>query len=217
MKYENGKAKEKQIVQGNKYRFTILSDCLIRLEYSENGIFYDNPSQFAINRDFPEFEYQLKQDDKFLEIKTKYFTLNYSKDKNFDAGKLIPMANLKVDLNGTDKSWYVNHAEAKNLKGLYISEDGPVKNQELTKGLYSLDGFTSFNDSNTMIYNEDGRLIERDTKYLDIYLFVYGKDYNEALKSYFTLTGYPNLIPKYILGTWWSRDLPYSDQDILCL
>ena len=62
MKYENGKAKEKQIVQGNKYRFTILSDCLIRLEYSENGIFYDNPSQFAINRDFPEFEYQLKQD-----------------------------------------------------------------------------------------------------------------------------------------------------------
>lgn len=217
MKYENGKAKEKQIVQGNKYRFTILSDCLIRLEYSETGIFYDNPSQFAINRDFPEFEYQLKQDDKFLEIKTKYFTLNYTKDKNFDAGKLIPMANLKVDLNGTDKSWYVNHAEAKNLKGLYISEDGPTKNQELTKGLYSLDGFTSFNDSNTMIYNEDGRLIERDTKYLDVYLFVYGKDYNEALKSYFTLTGYPNLIPKYILGTWWSRDLPYTDQDILDL
>lgn len=217
MKYENGKANEKQIVQGNKYRFTILSECLIRLEYSENGIFYDNPTQFAINRNFPEFEYQLKQDDKFLEIKTKYFTLNYTKDKNFDAGKLIPMANLKVDLNGTDKSWYVNHAEAKNLKGLYISEDGPVKNQELTKGLYSLDGFVSFNDSNTMLYNEDGRLINRDTKYLDIYLFVYGKDYQEALKSYFMLTGYPTLIPKYVLGTWWSRDLTYNEQDILDL
>ena len=217
MEFINGKAKEKMVIQGNKYRFTVLSPCLIRLEYNPGSIFYDNPSQFAVNRNFNEFEYEVKQDEKFLEIKTKYFTVHYIKEKDFDAGKLVPMANLKIDLNGTDKSWYVSHAEAKNMKGLFISEDGDTKNQVKQKGLYSLDGFTSFNDSDSLIYQEDGTLIPRENKYLDVYLFIYGKDYNEALKSYFTLTGYPNLIPKYILGNWWSRDLTYTDQDILDL
>ena len=90
---------------------------------------------------------ELKQDDKFLEIKTKYFTLTYVKEKNFDAGKVLPMANLKVDVKGMDGTWYVNHSEAKNMNGLFISDDGVSSNQKFQKGLYSLDGFASFNDS----------------------------------------------------------------------
>ena len=62
------------------------------------------------------------------------------------------MANLKVDVNGMDGTWYVNHAEVKNMNGLFISEDGSSNNQKFQKGLYSLDGFASFNDSNSIIY-----------------------------------------------------------------
>lgn len=32
-------------------------------------------------------------------------------------------------------------------------------------------------------------------------------------KDYFTLTGYPPLIPKYALGLWWNRERIYSFED----
>jgi len=215
VEYNLGKAKEESIIRGNTYRITVLSERLLRLEYNPNGIFYDAPSQFAQNRNFDKPNMEVKQDDRFLEIKTKYFNLSYVKEKNFDAGKVVPMANLKIEVNGTDRSWYVNHAEARNLKGLFIAEDGNVKNQQFQKGLYSLDGFTSFNDSTTMLYNEQGFLQNREQNYLDIYVFVYGADFKGALKDYYTLTGFPPLIPKYALGNWWNRELPYTSEKII--
>jgi len=215
MEYALGKAREDAIVQGNTYRITVLTERLLRLEYNASGQFYDAPSQFAINRNLEKPEAEIRQDDKFLEIKTKYFTLSYVKEKNFDAGKVVPMANLKVELNGSDRSWYVNHAEAKNLKGLFIAEDGDPKNGQFQKGLYSLDGFASFNDSDSLIYNEQGYLVERQEKYLDIYLFMYGTDIDGAMKDYFKLTGFPPLVPKYVLGNWWNRELPYTSEKIL--
>lgn len=210
-----GIANEEAVIKGQKYRISILSERLLRIEYNPNGIFYDAPSQFAINRNFPKPEIEINQDDKFLEIKSKYFTLSYIKEKNFDAGKVVPMANLKIDVNGTDKSWYYGHAEAKNLKGLYMSDDGDAKKQIFQKGLYSLDGFSSFDDSTTMLYNEQGYLVNREAPYTDIYIFIYGNDINGAFQDYFKLTGYPPLIPKYALGNWWNRDLPYTDEKIL--
>lgn len=207
-------AQEKSIIKGNKYRITVLSERLIRLEYNPNGVFYDNLSQFAINRNFDIVPFELKEDDKFLELKTKYFTLSYVKEKNFDAGKIVPMANLKVDVNSTNSSWYVNHNEVKNMNGLFVSEDLDNSMQKLQKGLYSLDGFASFNDSYSLLYNDDGFLFPREDRYLDIYLFAYGKDIENAFKDYYKLTGFPPLVPKYVLGNWWSRDINYSTERI---
>jgi len=136
MDFKLGRAKNENVVKGEKYRITVLSEGLLRLEYNSKGIFYDAPSQFAINRDFDVVPMEIKQDDKFLEIKTKYFTLTYVKEKNFDAGKILPMANLKIDVNGMESTWYVNHAEVKNMNGLFISEDGPSINQKFQRGLY---------------------------------------------------------------------------------
>ena len=47
-----GKAREDCTFKGNKYRITVLSDVLLRLEYSETGKFNDYPTIFAINRNF---------------------------------------------------------------------------------------------------------------------------------------------------------------------
>ncbi len=215
MNFNDGIAREGTVAQGKTYRITVLTERLLRLEYNKTGVFYDNPSQFAINRKFPKPEFTLKQDDRFLEITTKYFSLSYEKEKNFDAGKLTPMANLKIQLNGTDKSWYVHNAEVKTLNGLNTSEDGDPKNQRFSKSLYSLDGYASFHDSNTYLYNASGNLIPREQNYMDIYLFMYGNDFEEALKDYYTLVGYPPLIPRYALGNWWSRDLPYTSEQLL--
>ena len=129
MDLSKGRAQEGCMFQGQNYRITLLSERLLRLEYNKNGIFYDAPSQFAINRKFPVVKANVKQDEKYLEIVTKYFTLSYAKEKSFDAGKLMPMANLKISVNNSDKSWYINNAEAKTLPGLNISEDGTSFNQ----------------------------------------------------------------------------------------
>ena len=42
----------KCVFKGKKYRITVLSDVLLRLEYNEEGIFNDYPTLFAINRKF---------------------------------------------------------------------------------------------------------------------------------------------------------------------
>ena len=58
------------ILKGNKYRFTILSERLIRLEYSEEGVFEDRPTELVWYRDMPKVDFKVKEDNKFLEITT---------------------------------------------------------------------------------------------------------------------------------------------------
>ena len=49
-------------MQGKTYRITVLTPWLLRLEYNENGIFEDRPTQCVWNRSFPvpSFRYRRK-------------------------------------------------------------------------------------------------------------------------------------------------------------
>ena len=202
------------VVKGSCFRISVLTERLIRLEYHPNGIFNDYESTLVKFRNFPKATFTKQEDGRFLVIKTKYFTLSYTKEKSFDAGKLMPMANLKVDLNDTDRSWYYNHPEVKNYKGNFVACDGSEDDSKPRNGLYSLDGFASLDDSKNYIFDSDGNMYQRDGKGIDIYLFMYKDDFNLALKDYFTLTGYPAMIPRYALGNWWSRELDYTSEDL---
>ena len=55
-------SKQKSIIQGEKYRITVLSERLVRLEYSEDGIFNDLPTELAIDLDFDVPKFNVKQD-----------------------------------------------------------------------------------------------------------------------------------------------------------
>lgn len=202
------------VFSGSNYRISVLTERLIRLEYHPDGIFCDYKTPLVEFRNFSKPDFKVTQDNKFLVIKTKYFTLSYTKGKSFDGGKLMPMNNLKVDLVGTDRYWYYNHPEVKNYKGCFVSLDGKEEDSKSQRGLYSLDGFASFDDSNNY-YDEKGSLVNRDGKGIDIYLFMYNNDFSLALKDYFKLTGSPAMVPRYALGNWWSRDLDYTSEDIL--
>ncbi len=208
--YPNGQS----VISGQTYRFTILTERLIRMEYNPKGIFYDAPSQFALFRNFPPFAFEVKEDNKFLVIRTKYLELEYQKEMSFDAGKVVPMNNLKVNIRDTDKTWYYRHPEARNLKGVFTSFDGSKKNRVPYRGLYSLDGFASFDDSNSLLFESDGTFKKRDNPGIDIYLFVYKDDFKLALQDYFKLTGNPSFIPRYALGNWWSRNTEYSNDSL---
>ena len=212
--YEDAKSKDEAIIRGQNYRITVLSDILLRLEYDSEGIFEDRPTELAINRNFAVPEFEIKQDHKYLNIKTKYLSLEYIKEKPFAGPVYSPDINLKVTLLNTDKLWYLNHPEARNFLGSSVSFDGEVSKKNLKNGLYSTDGFASIDDSMSMLIEEDGMFVKRQRKTIDTYLFVYRRDFGCCLRDYFNLTGKPPLIPRYALGIWWNKDEMYSDYNI---
>lgn len=202
-------ADSKNIIKGNTYRITVLSERLIRLEYNKNGIFEDHKTSLVVNRNFPKVNFFRDTIDTMLQIKTSYFTLTYVMDKPIAPSKIMATSNLKISLNGTDKEWYPGHVEARNFGGLNYSLDDFNNKLKLDKGLYSTDGFVSIDDSNSLIF-DGNNYVERENKETDIYVFMYRKDLGLCLQDYFLLTGYPTLIPRYALGNWWYKDEDYN-------
>lgn len=202
------------VITGPKYRITILSEILVRLEYSESNTFEDRPTELVMNRKFQPVNFEKKEDGKYLVITTSYFTLTYLKGAPFVGTKVSPDQNLRINLNDTDKFWFFNHPEVRNFKGTSYSLDGDVARHHLNKGLYSTDGFVSLDDSHSLIFNEDGTLGKRTDRRIDTYVFMYKRDFGAALRDYFTLTGYPPLIPRYTLGVWWNRNIEYTTKEL---
>ena len=151
------KSSDKVILKGEKYRFTILSERLIRLEYSDTGTFNDFATSLVNNRVFSIPKFEVREDSNFLEITTSYFKLEYIKNTKFKAGKISPDKNLKVKMLFSNEVWYYSHPEAKNFYGSSY-ELGPVKEEVANKGIYSYEGFVSIDDSNTYRINANGTL-----------------------------------------------------------
>lgn len=213
-KYARGVATPENIIQGNKYRFTLLTPRLIRLEYSETGHFVDEPTSFARCRDYPAFKYEKQENERLLLIRTKYFQVTYLKDKPFYGGKVNPTGNLKIELLNSNNIWYYGHPEVKNYGAPGNSIDNSNNKLNTKRGLYSLDGFSSYDDSNALIIDKNNQLKKKSEKHTDVYVFLYLNDFLECLKDYYYLTGYPPLIPRYALGNWWSRNLNYNDNSL---
>ena len=236
---ENKYSSPKSTFKGKNYRITILSDTLLRLEYSESGMFFDDFTELARNRKFPDFNFTVTEDEKSLIINTKYYRLQYIKNKPFTASAFAPDAHLRVDVLDTEKYWYYGSDEAANVKVFdvdidtkkaYTTESEAIlettqKESKIKsimnifgvnkrRSLFSFDGYASIDDSKSFIIDDSGYLVKPDKKRIDIYLFVYKNSFIECLKSYFTLTGYPPLIPRYALGIWWYKDAPYTFQNI---
>lgn len=208
------KSKPESIIRGNTYRFTVLSERLIRLEYNANGDFNDDATQLVLNRNFEPVNFGFTEDENFLEIKTKYFTLSYVKNTFFKGSVGNSTKNLKVVLNDTLNIWYYNHPEVRNYFGSNVSIEKTKMDLPENKGLYSLEGFVSLDDSNTYRLDPTGSIKEPNLNSVDLYLFVYGKDFGYCLQDYFKLTGNPSLIPRYALGNWWCKEREYTEQEI---
>ena len=196
----------RHIVKGNTYRFTILTPRLIRIEYNKAGIFEDRATSLVVNRNFPDCKFNMTTDEHSITIVTEYFTLKYLKESPITA------KTIKVIVNGTDKEWTPAYQDYKNYGSIGYSLDNLDGKFKLSKGLYSVDGVTSIDDSvNLVIDNEI--FIKREPT-TDIYLFVYRQDLGLCLQDYFTLTGYPPMIPRYALGCWWYKNDRYNMYDI---
>lgn len=218
-KFDTAKAiaDPKSIIKGKKYRITVLTERLVRLEYNAEGLFQDQPTELIWFRNFAVPEFKIHEDSRFLEITTKYFKLSYVKEKPFKGSLFNQTANLKVELSGTECLWYYGHPEVRNYGSPSMALDSHDGNLKMTKSLYSLDGFVSINDSLGSAMEASGEITPATVKRVDTYLFMYGKDFNLCLSDYYALTSKPSLIPRYALGNWWSRDIAYNDLQLIKL
>ena len=211
--YTKAKSDKKTVVQGSNYRISVLSERVVRLEFSEAGVFIDQPTQLISRRNIGIPDFSVRQDANIVEVTTKYFLLTYIKGQPFVGTKVDPMKNLKITLlsreRDRNKDWYLGNPEARNMYGNMVGVDVSIP-KNLEKGLYSLDGFATLDDSLSKVICSDGTLIDPPQNHLDIYVFMYDRDFKQALFDYFKMTGAPALIPRYALGNWWSRNTMYD-------
>ena len=123
-------------IVGKKFRITVLSHRLVRIEYSEKGLFEDRPTSLIINRSFPKIDYFITESDSMIEVNTGVFTLTYVKDSPIKSG--ILSSNIKAVINGTKKEWQINNPEVRNLRGINYSIDSVKDKIVLDKNISGL-------------------------------------------------------------------------------
>lgn len=197
------------VVKGDKYRFTVLTSQMIRLEYDDKGIFEDRATQRVLNRNFISQSFKLIDEEENLEIITDHIHLIYDKKKFSKNGLTIK---VRGNVSNYHSIWHYGE-EINDLKGTARTLDGADGAIPLERGLISKDGFSIIDDSESLILTEDGWIETREKKITDIYFLGYGRDYIKCFKDFFKLCGNTPLLPRYALGNWWSRYYRYNEEE----
>lgn len=208
-----GHAEDAAIIQGEKYRFTVLTEEMIRLEYCEDGKFEDRATQCVIDRKFKVPEYQVIENEESLEIITDKIHLVYNKQKFTDYGLSVQ---VRGNISVYHSIWHFGE-EATDLGGTARTLDEADGAIELEHGIISRFGYGILDDSRSLVITEDGWVEPRKEDCIDIYFLGYGHEYEHCLKDYYHLTGKTPLLPRYALGNWWSRFYRYNDQEYKAL
>lgn len=204
-------ALSENVVQGEKYRITMLTEGLVRLEYSEDGVFEDRATQMVLYRDFPETSYRLVRTEDGIEIHTSRIHLIYN-EKEFSANGLS--IQVKGNLSVYHSLWRYGE-EIHDLGGTARTLDEANGAIKLDHGIVSQRGFSVIDDSKSQTLLEDGWIEPRKAGVKDLYFFGYGHDYKKALEDFYYLCGTTPMIPRYALGNWWSRYYKYTEESYM--
>ncbi|MBQ6484788.1 MAG: alpha-xylosidase [Carnobacterium sp.] len=203
---------EKTVIFDNA-RFTVLTDALIRIEYSDTGIFEDRPTQIVLNREFELLDFEVIKQSNHLEIITEHVHLYYEGGE-FTESSLY--ADMKFSFSDYANRWYFGQAITGNLGGTTRTLDNIDGACDLESGIMSQNGFAILTDDSLTLTETDD-ISEASNNQVDLYLFAYGRDYRAALKDYYHLTGPTPLLPRFALGNWWSRFYDYTAETYLAL
>jgi hypothetical protein len=209
-------ANRKSVVQGQHYRFTLLTDGLLRYEWAEDNEFEDRPSVFAVCRELPTPSFRVKDTSSSLEIITSRFHLTYDKEAFAPAGFSVLVKGKNI-FNCHASIWRYGEGTS-DLGGTARTLDDADGRVPLDSGVISKMGYAHIDDSSSMLFNEDGFAASRrlGTR-SDGYLFAYGHDYRAAVKALYALSGPQPLLPRWALGNWWSRYYAYKADEYLAL
>ena len=241
-------------------RFQVLSAGLIRLEYAPEGPFEDQPTMTAVNRSFPETEFETRLRDGVRQIETDRIRLNYEVGTgpfgNHNTDLRVRVGEKWVDASlewrepdqryeeptvprtlprpepdpETDAEGAVDRAAGEDtldvppitedrrdsdiLGGWYRALDNQTSARDLSPGLLSRAGYRLLDDSFGALRTTDAAAPrDRPPEYRDGYVFAYGRDYEQALRDFATLTGPAPVLPEETFGVWYSRWWPYAAED----
>ena len=67
------------VIKGENYRISVLTESLVRLEYSEDGVFEDGQTQVVQNRDFGPVACEVIETEEVLDLHTEHLHLHFEK------------------------------------------------------------------------------------------------------------------------------------------
>ncbi|MBK5200630.1 MAG: DUF5110 domain-containing protein [Spirochaetaceae bacterium] len=200
------------IVNFKNVRLSIITDRLIRFEYSKDKKFVDDQSLMVVNRNYHECEFNVEVRDKFIYISTAYLVVECNGEEFSSFGLSVQ---LKHSLKSTLCLWRYGD-KVDNLGGTARTLDTINGECELEDGIFSKSGYAIIDDSFSMLLNENF-VKSREKGKKDLYFFGYGIDFVQGLKDYYYISGKTPMIPRYALGNWWSRYYKYTSENYLSL
>ena len=228
----NPLAQEEAIVTSGNARFTVLTPRLIRIQYSNSGLFEDRATFAVVNRRLPVPDFTSNEEDGYLVIRTDSLTLRYKIGSRIQKQhKNSTILGITFQMNGRQILWYPGKDDALNLLGTQRTLDGNIGDTHrvsLEKGLLSRDGWAILDESPST-QRGDGSCSfpfdkevdgipwvgsPLDANAIDWYFFGYGHHYKDALGDYVRIAGRQPLPPKYMFGYWYSKYQAYSQNDI---
>ena len=216
---DNPVADPQAVVTVGNARFTVLTDRLIRMEWSANGAFEDHATLAIVNRRLPVPKFTASRSGDGVVITTGAVTLTY-KGGAFSAENL----SASFRLGRKTVSWHYGQEDTGNLMGTARTLDqctGPdhiINNDPMETGILSRDGWAIVDESSRHIFVDDDSDWEKwvsvrpEREVKDLYLFAYGHDYKAALADFTKVAGKIPMPPKYVFGYWWSRYWAYTDE-----
>ena len=203
------------VVQGEHYRFTVLTGRLLRIEWSDDGVFEDRPTRIALCRRFPVPPFTVAETEESLEIETEHLHLYYDK-KPFTEGGLSVL--LKGMIKHKCDKWHYGMPQNRlfdrttNLGGTCRTLDLVDGRCELGDGLVDLHGFTVLRDEHESILGSDGWYRPTEHPSEDLYFFGYLLDHAALMRDFTQLSGATPMIPRWALGNWWCRYYKYTEK-----
>lgn len=198
----DAKANDNQIYIGSCYRITVLSNRLIRFEYSKEKAFTDLASHTVWFRKAENINFSVKEENGKIIVETAEIKLFINKKKAKPDYVVIKENGKFLKCNNKN-----------NLKGTCRTLDATFGKVPLNDGLLTENGIYVLDDSKSFLINENGNFVARDGKCTDLYIFAYEKNYREAIKAFYNISSPTPIIPRYALGVWWSRYRKYTQKE----
>ncbi len=204
-------ANPQAVIRFDNFRFTPLTERLLRIEYNPSGLFEDRPSQVFWYRNQPVPKAEVQQTTASLLLETTHYRLTCQPSR-----KGFNLQSIQILIKETHQTIHIDDPNPGWLPGTARTLDEADGAIPLKPGLLSRTGWTQIEDTPSLIFNSEGWLEPRPAHsgYRDLYLLVSGSDYKSALQDYQKVTGTPALLPRAFLGNWWSRYWEYTQQDL---
>lgn len=212
-------AKEEQTFILGDLRLSVLSDRMLRVERSSVG-FCDSATQMAVCRDFAEPRFEIKRaPGGLIIVKTERTAFRVdprtARTEAAMNGRWTYPSN-ETNLGGTARTLDGTFGFLGGWKGKKDRGDSFFL-RRVGKGIFSSNGVAEIDDSESFLFNEDGSVSLRPSGVTDKYVFAFGDDHLGGLREFYSLCGATPLLPKYVLGNWWSRYHAYTQDEYVGL